>query len=66
MPRLLADEQVTSIAKIGAEGVAELIWIARSDLEEGRVELLQEAVEHDLTTCLEGLMEPEESEGSDG
>lgn len=64
MPRLLTDEQVESIAPRGAEGVAELIWLARPDLAEKHVESLEEAVQHDLTVTLEGLMEPDEGEGS--
>lgn len=59
MPRLLTDEQVEDVARRGAESIAELIWLARPELSKRHVDRLEEAVQHDLTECLEGLMEPE-------
>jgi len=64
MPRLLTDEQVEHVAKGGAESVAELIWLARPELGSKHVKGLEEAVQHDLVVTLEGLMEPDEGEGS--
>lgn len=65
MSRLLTDEQVRSVATNGAESVAD--WVADAlghQLADKQFERLVEAIEHDLTECLEGLMEPDEGEGS--
>jgi len=58
--RLLTDEQVEQTASRGAEGVAELIWIARRDLSQEQVASYQEALDEHLADFLEGLMEPDD------
>jgi hypothetical protein len=65
MPRLLTDEQVRHIAKESAFDVVD--WCADAlhrDFKADAYRSLREAIEHDLIECLEGLMEPDEGEGS--
>jgi hypothetical protein len=65
MPRLLTDEQVRTFA---AESSAKLTQLIVGELPlsfptDEASEKLREAIEHDLTVTLEGLMEPDEGEG---
>jgi len=63
MPRLLTDEQAAVIAGEFAEKVA---WRIDADRplvmsESAFFNQVKQAIEHDLTDTLEGLMEPDEA-----
>jgi hypothetical protein len=64
MPRLLTDEQVERIANDGSCEIASEVASEVGGLTRLWRSRLEEAIEHDLTECLEGLMEPDAGEGS--
>lgn len=61
MPRLLTDLQARKLSHELAVTAATRITTLRADVlaEPGPYHDLREAIEHDLTECLERLMEPE-------
>ena len=65
MPRLLTDEQAGEIARSRSAEITSDIYLQNplAMADDRSAEKVREAIEHDLTVCLEGLMEPDGGEG---